>query len=356
MDKKFLEEYINSYSPVSNEEGAQRVWSNYIRQYVDKIYDDNYGNVIAVINPEAEYKVVIDAHCDEVCFVVNSIDKNGHIFVKKVGGSDAQIAPSKSCNIFTQSGKKIAGVFGWLAIHLRHDDKKDFKPEMDKLWVDVGADSDKEVKKLGVEVGDFVIFDDKFKILNKNKFCGRSLDDKIGGFINSQVVKQLFDNKDKLPFALYIVNSVQEEIGLRGAQMVTQTIKPNISICIDPCHNTNIPHISTKKEGNFKFGDGVVLTQAPGIHRKLNKLMMDVAKENKIKYKLNIREMSTGTNSDSYTYSNGGVVTSLISIPLKYMHTTAEQVCESDVKSAIDLLYNVVKKLENNQDFRYLKL
>jgi putative aminopeptidase FrvX len=356
MDKKFLEEYLNGYTPTGYEHlEDSNILVNYLRKYTDKVYDDNYGNIIGVINPEAEYKVVLDAHQDEICFIVSHIDKDGHLFVKKNGGADPQIAPAKTCYVFTSEGKRIQGLFGHIAVHLRHDDKKDYKPELEKLWIDVGADSDKEVEKMGIKIGDIAIFDDKFKILNNNKICARSLDDKIGIFINTQIIKMLYDNKDKLLFGLYIVCSVQEEIGLRGAEMATQSIKPNIAICIDPCHNSNIPHISTKNEGDFKFDDGVVFTQAPGIHRLLNKLMMNIATENNIKYKLNIKPTYTGTNSDSYTYSNGGVVTGLVSIPLKYMHCL-EMVSMNDVQSAIDLIYNVVKKIENNQDFRYLKL
>lgn len=355
INKKFLKEYLNGYSAVGYESNGQKIWADYVSKYVDKIYDDNYGNVIAVINPESKYKVVIDAHADEICWYISHIDKDGHLFVKRNGGADVQIAPSKDVVIFTQSGEQVCGVFGWLAVHLRGE-KKDFKPELDNLWIDIGAKDDKEVEKMGVNIGDVAIFNDKFRILNKDKWVARSLDDKIGGYINAEVVRKLSENKDKLPFGLYIVNSVQEEIGLRGAQMAAQSIKPNVAICFDPTHTTNIPHMSAKKDGDFKFGDGVVFSQSPGIHKKLNKLMMDVAKENNIKYKLDIRERATGTNSDSYAYSNGGVVTGLVSIPLAYMHTTCEMVQESDVEDAINLIYNVVKKLENNQDFRYLKL
>jgi putative aminopeptidase FrvX len=355
-NKKFLEDYINGYSAVGYESNGQRIWANYVAQYVDKIYDDNYGNVIAVINPTAEYKVVLDAHADEICWYINHIDKDGLLYVKRNGGTDVQIAPSKDVVIFTQDGKQVPGVFGWLAVHLRHDAQKDLKPELEKLWIDVGAKDDKDVEKMGIQIGDVAIFNDKFRILNEDKWVGRSLDDKIGGYINAQVVRQLSENKDKLPFGLYIVNSVQEEIGLRGAEMAAQSIKPNVAIAFDPTHATNIPHVSAKTEGDNKFGDGVVFCQAPVIHKKLNQIMMDVAKENDIKFKLNIRPTATGTNSDSYTYSNGGVVTGLISIPLKYMHCTCEMVQESDVEDAIKLIYNIVKKLENNQDFRYLKL
>lgn len=353
-NKKFLEEYLNGFAPVGYETiSGQKIWIDYVSKYADKVYDDNYGNVVAVINPEAEYKVVLDAHADEICFYVSGIDDNGYITVKRNGGSDVQIAPSKDVVIFTESGQTVNGVFGWVPIHNRKDD---IKIDIDKLWIDVGATSKSEVEEMEITIGNIACFPDKFRILNGNKWVGRSLDDKIGGYINAEVLRKLYENKDNLPFGLYVVNSVQEEIGLRGAQLITSSIKPNIAICIDPTHDTTIPNFDKKGHIPFKLGDGVVLTQAPGIHKNLNKLFIETAKENDIKFKLDIRERGTGTNSDSYTYSNGGVVTALVSIPLRYMHTTNEVVLENDVNSAIDLIYNVVKKIENNHDFRYLKI
>jgi len=350
----FLERYINASSPVTFETlHGQKVWADYVKPYADKVYDDNYGNVIAVVNPECNYKVVLDAHADEISWYINHIDKNGNLFIKRNGGSDVQIAPSKKVLIFTRTGKIINGVFGWTAIHLRKDE---IKLEEKNLWIDVGANNKKEVEALGIAIGDVAIFDEKFTILNGNKYMGKSLDDKIGGYINAQVLRKLFENKDVLPFGLYVVNSVQEEIGLRGAELAVQSIKPNVCIAFDPYHDTSTPHINAKEEGDFKFGDGVIFTCAPAVHRGFRDLMIEVAKENKIKYKLNIKPRGSGTNTDSYTYSNGGVVSSLVSIPLKYMHTTVEMVQASDVENAIELIYKTLLKIQYNQDFRYLKL
>jgi len=355
--KQFLKEYLNGMSAVSFEamEG-QKIWADYIRPFVDKVYDENYGTVVGVINPDAEFKVVIDAHSDEISWYVSHIDATGHIFVKRNGGSDPHIAPSKDVKIYTRSGKIVDGMFGWVAVHMRPA-KSTLKPELDKIWVDVGATTADEVAEMGVAIGDVMIFTDQFRVLNGNKYVGKSLDDKIGGYINAEVVRRLFENKDNLPFGLYIVNSVQEEIGLRGAQMTAQAIKPNVAICFDPTHDTSIPHVDKKTYGDFKMGDGVVFSVSPSIHRNLTNLMMDVATKNDIGFKLDVRPRGSGTNCDAYTYSSGnGCVTTLVSIPLKYMHTTVEMVLEDDVNDAIDLIYNTLKTIENNQDFRYLKL
>jgi len=353
-DLKFLENYVNSYSAVSYEcNQGQKIWSDYVKLYADKMKDDNYGNVFAILNPEAEFKVVIDSHADEISWFISGYDKQGNIFVKKNGGSDIQIAPSKNVLIYTQTGKIIQGVFGWQAVHVR---KPDFKLELDNLWIDIGATSDKEVEDMGVQIGDIAIFDEKFRVLNGNKYCGKSLDDKVGGFITSQVLRRISENNIKLPYGLYVVNSVQEEIGLRGAEMATQSIKPNISVVFDACHDTTAPNINKKENGEYKLGDGIIFTHSPAVHRGFLNLMVDVAKENNIKYKFSVKQRNTGTNTDSYAYSNGGVVSGLVSIPMKYMHTTTEMVLDSDVELSIDFIYNLLLKIENNHDFRYLKL
>jgi putative aminopeptidase FrvX len=352
-DIAFLEKYINTSSPVTDEIEGQKVWADYATNLVDKIYDDNYGSVVGVLNPDELFKVVIDAHCDEISWIISNIDKEGNLSVKRNGGEDVQIAPGKQILIFTQTGKIVPGIFGWPAIHIR---KPEFKLELENLWIDIGASSKKEAIEMGINIGDIAIFDEKFRILNNNKFCGKSLDDKIGGYINLMVLRKLKENNIKLPYGLYVVNSVQEEVGLHGAQMITQQIKPNIAIAFDCCHDTSTLGTNKKENGEYKIGEGVVLTYGPAVHRGFLKLVIDVAKEKNIPFKFGVKQRSTGTNTDSYAYSNGGVPSVLISIPMRYMHTTNEMVQKEDVEHAINLIYNTLLKIENNHDFRYLKL
>ncbi|MBC8172483.1 MAG: M42 family peptidase, partial [Chitinophagales bacterium] len=223
---EFLEKYVNNASPTGYEVAGQKLWLGYIRPYVDDYFTDNYGSVAAIINPKADFKVVIEAHADEIAWAVHYINDEGFIYVERVGGSDHLIAPSKKVNIHTEKGI-VKAVFGWPAIHTRyHGKEKEEMPEMKNIFIDCGCSSKKEVEKLGVQVGDVITFDDDFMVLNDNYFVGRALDNRIGGFMITQIARLLQENKKKLPFALYIVNSVQEEIGLKGAEMMAHTIKP----------------------------------------------------------------------------------------------------------------------------------
>ena len=211
----FLKNYLDNPSPTGFESSGQKLWLEYIKPYIDDYFVDTYGTVVGVINPSAKYKVVIEAHADEISWFVHYITKDGFIYLVRNGGSDHQIAPSKRVNIHTEKGL-VKAVFGWPAIHTRtaSDEKS---PKLDNIFLDCGAKDDKEVEKLGIHVGCVVTYEDEFMILNKNFYVGRALDNRIGGFVIAEVARLLKENKVKLPFGLYITNSVQEEVGLRGA-------------------------------------------------------------------------------------------------------------------------------------------
>jgi len=348
----FLESYLNNPSPTGYESGGQKIWMDYLKPYVDEFITDNYGTAVGVINPKAKYKVVIEGHADEISWYVNYITDNGLIYVIRNGGSDHQIAPSKRVNIHTKD-QIVQGVFGWPAIHTRRDKEKETSPKLDNICIDVGCDTKEEVLKLGVHVGCVITYPDTFFVLNENKFVCRALDNRMGGFMIAEVARLLKENKKKLPFGLYVTNSVQEEIGLRGAEMITQTIKPNVAIVTDVCHDTTTPMIDKKTEGETKIGVGPVISYAPAVQNKLRELLINTAEKNKIPFQRMASSRSTGTDTDAFAYSNGGVPSALISLPLRYMHTTVEMVHRDDVENVIRLIYESVLSIKNDQSFNY---
>lgn len=350
---KFLEEYINNPSPTGFEAEGQKIWLDYIKPFVDDYTVDNYGSVAAIINPKAEFKVVIEAHADEISWFVHYITKDGYIYVRRNGGSDHQIAPSKRVNIHTEKGT-IKAVFGWPAIHTRISGKEK-SPELNNICLDCGAKNKEEVEKMGIRVGDVVTYEDEFMILNDRYYLGRALDNRIGGFMIAEVARLLKENKIELPFGLYIVNAVQEEIGLRGAEMMAQSIKPNVAIITDVCHDTTTPMIDKIEQGEVIGGDGPCLTTGPAVQNNLLKLIKDTANKQKIPFQRLAASRSTGTDTDAFAYSNGGVPSALISLPLKYMHTTVEAAHKEDVLNVIKLIYFTLQNIKNNHDFRYFK-
>tara|TARA_B100000963_G_scaffold171505_1_gene149151 strand:- start:20635 stop:21726 length:1092 start_codon:yes stop_codon:yes gene_type:complete len=349
----FLNEYINNPSPTGFESKGQKIWLNYIKPYIDDYYVDTYGTVVGIVNPNAKYKVVIEAHADEISWFVHYITKDGFIYLRRNGGSDHQIAPSKRVNIHTDKGT-VDAVFGWPAIHTRHGGEEK-SPKIDNIFLDCGCTSKKEVEKLGVHVGCVVTYKDELMILNNNYYVGRALDNRIGGFIIAEVARLLKKNKKKLPFGLYITNSVQEEVGLRGAQMITEKIKPNVAIVTDVCHDTQTPMINKIKQGDLFCGKGPVLTYGPAVQNNLLNLIIETANKNKIPFQRAAASRATGTDTDAFAYSTGGVASALISLPLRYMHTTVESVHKDDVENVIKLIYNALLKIKDGHDFRYIK-
>ncbi|MBR9775266.1 MAG: M42 family metallopeptidase [Cytophagales bacterium] len=352
-NEKFLYKYLNNASPTGFEASGQQIWLDYIKPFVDDYFTDAYGTAVGVINPDAKFKVVIEAHADEISWFVNYITPEGYIYVIRNGGSDHMIAPSMRVNIHTDKGV-VPGIFGWPAIHVR-DKAKEETPKMENIFIDIGARSKEEVLEMGVHVGSVITFNDELTELNKKFYSGRALDNRIGGYMIAEVARLLKEQKVELPFGLYIVNAVQEEIGLRGAEMIAARIKPDVAIITDVCHDTTAPMYSKIASGDYTAGKGPVLTCGAAVHKKLLDLIIDSAKKEDIPFQRSASSRSTGTDTDAFAYSNGGVPAALISLPLKYMHTTVETASKEDIKNVIDLMIAFLKDFDLNFDFRYVK-
>lgn len=354
QSKKFLYKYLNSESPTGFEVEGQKIWLEYVKQFSDDYITDTYGSAVAIINPKAKYKVVIEAHCDEISWFVNYISKEGYIHVIRNGGSDYVIAPSKRANIRGEKGM-IKAVFGWPAIHVRDKREEGGKMNVETVVLDCGAGSDEEAKKMGVQIGSVVTFDDQLSELNKKYLVGRALDNRIGGFMIAEVARMIKVNNVKLSYGLYVTNAVQEEIGLRGAEMIAHRIKPNLAIITDVCHDTTAPGYNKIKQGDQRAGQGPVLSFAPSVHNNVLNMLFDVAKKKKIKYQRSALSRFSGTDTDAFAYSNEGVASALISLPIKYMHTTVEMADLKDMDNVIKLMYEFLLQLKSGHDFRYIK-
>lgn len=349
---EFLVKYLNNASPTGFEQEGQKLWLAYVKPFIDDYWVDNYGTVVGIINPDAPYRVVIEAHADEISWFVHYITEEGFVYLRKNGGSDHQIAPSKRVNIHTEKGI-VKAVFGWPAIHTRGTQEE--APTLKNIFLDCGCDSKAEVEALGIHVGCVITYEDEFIILNENRFVGRALDNRIGGFMIAEVARLLKENKVKLPFGLYITNAVQEEVGLRGAQMVAEKIQPDIAIVTDVCHDTSTPMLNKIVQGDLKNGRGPVLTYGPAVQNNLLKLVINAAEKAKIPFQRAAASRATGTDTDAFAYSNSGVPSVLISTPLRYMHTTVEMAHKEDVENGIRLIYESLLQIQDGHDFRYFK-
>jgi putative aminopeptidase FrvX len=350
----FLKNYINTPSPTGFESSGQKVWLEYIKPLVDTHFTDAYGTAVGVINPTAAFKVVIEAHADEISWFVNYISAEGLIYLKRNGGVDHQIAPAKRVLIHGKKGP-VKAVFGWPAIHTRigNADGKEAQPKVDNLFLDCGARNKKEVEALGIHIGAVATYEEGYDELAYDYLIARAFDNRIGGFMIAEVARLLKQNRKKLPFGLYIVNAVQEEIGLRGAEMIARRIKPNVAIITDVTHDTTTPMINKIVEGDCACGKGPSLAYGPAVHNKLLDIVQTTATKNKIPVQLRTVSRSTGTDTDSFAYANDGCPSVLISIPLRYMHTTVEMLHKDDVEYTIKLMYETLLGLTPKTNLSY---
>lgn len=353
---EFLKNYINNASPTGFESSGQHLWMDYLRPHVDDFFTDPYGTAVAVVNPGAAFKVVIEAHADEISWFVNYISAEGLIYLKRNGGVDHQIAPSMRVLIHGKKGI-VKAVFGWPAIHTRSGsaDTKEPQPKVDNLFLDCGARSKKEVEALGIHVGAVATYAEGYDELAHGYLIGRAFDNRIGGFMIAEVARLLKANKKKLPYGLYIVNAVQEEIGLRGAEMIARRIKPDVAIITDVTHDSTTPMINKMIEGDCSCGKGPALCYGPAVHNKLLDLVQDVAAKNKVPVQLRAASRTTGTDTDSFAYANDGCPSVLISIPLRYMHTTVEMLHKDDIENTVKLMYETLLTLTPKTNLSYFK-
>ena len=350
---EFFRNYINTPSPVGFEYTGQKLWMNYVRPFVNEVMTDPYGTAVGVINPKHPFKVVIEAHVDEISWFINYVTAEGLMYLKRNGGVDHQIAPGSRVFIHGKKGP-VKAVFGWPAIHTRiNNADKEPVAKVENLFLDCGARNKKEIEDLGIHVGAVVTYQDGFDELAHDYYIGRAFDNRVGGFMIAEVARLLSQNKKTLPFGLYVVNAVQEEIGLRGAEMIARRIKPNVAIITDVTHDTSTPMINKVVEGETSCGKGPSLSYGPAVHNKLLGFVEDVAAENEIPVQLRAVSRSTGTDTDSFAYANDGCPSVLISIPLRYMHTTVEMLHRNDIDQTIQLMYQTLLKLTPETNLSY---
>ena len=342
--KQFLHDYLNAYAPVAQETEGQQIWSDYIKPYCDFLKQDAYGTSYGILkgrtgSQKNSNKVVIEAHCDEIAWIVTNIEKDGMIRVRRHGGSDNMIAPSKTVMIHTHDGKKVRGVFGWPAIHTRTK-RVEQGYDQHELWVDCGLEDLKAVTEAGVEVGNLITFDTQLEEIG-DYYVGRSLDNKIGGYIIAEALRTIWEKGVGLPYDLYVVNSVQEEVGLYGAKKIAKELQADLALVHDVCHNVNTPKMDRAKYGPVDGGKGPSLEYTSQNHRGILNMLKDVAKHAKLPLQHHVG--SYGNDTVAFFLEN--TPTAILATPVKYMHTTVEMTHKEDVENCIKLFVEFLEAL-----------
>jgi putative aminopeptidase FrvX len=348
--KEFLFTLLNTPSPTGFESEGQRAWMNYVRPFADSLENDAYGNVWATLSThESAARIMLEAHADEIGFMIQNITEEGFLYVTRIGGSDRAIARGKRLTILGDKGP-VAGLIGNTAIHLRDKDH-DKIPEIHELHLDIGANSKKEVEARGVRVGHPAIYADTAEEMVPGRIVGRAIDNRIGGFILSQVLANLTTEPPRPAATVFAVNAVQEEIGGSGMKMISYRLKPNVAIVLDVTHATDSPGIDRNKHGSIKLGHGPTVTHGTANHPEVLKRLIHIAEELGIPIQHESSSRSTGTDTDHVYAMRGGIPSALLSVPLRYMHSTVELIDLSDVERCVVLLTHFVRSITSKEEF-----
>lgn len=335
--KAFLHQLLSTPSPTGFEIEGQRVWAKYVREFSDRVESDAYGSAWAVIEGKSPLKLMIEAHADEIGFMVKHITSEGFVHVDRIGGSDYATARGRKI-IFQGDKGPVTGIIGNTAIHIRDRTGGEKAPEVHELYVDVGADSAKGVEALGLRVGHPAVYSVSVEEFGEDRLCGRALDNRVGGFIIAEVMRRLSKQKGKLPVTVIAANCVQEEIGGYGARMVTYRLEPDVAICLDVTHATDTPGIEKTKHGSVKLGGGPSVTHGTCCHPLVVQRIVKVADKEKIPLQHESSSRYSGTDTDSIYHVRAGTPSALVSLPLRYMHSVVELVSLKDVEHVIELL------------------
>lgn len=348
----FLYKLLNTPSPTGFEVKGQRLWANRCREFADSVESDAYGNAWATLKGHADKgpRVMLEAHADEIGYMVKYIAKDGFIRIDRIGGSDWANARGRRLLIQGDQGE-VMGIIGNTAIHIR--DRKDGEktPEVYELFVDVGASNDKEVAEMGIRVGHPAVYADEAVPFGRNRIVGRALDNRIGGYIISEVIRRLSLGRERPAATCVAVNAIQEEIGGHGATMASYHLNPDICLVLDVTHATDSPDIRLSQHGDVKLGYGPTVTHGTANHPLIVQRLMELAENNGIPLQHEASSRFTGTDTDSIFLQRGGIPSALISLPLRYMHSTVELASLGDVDRVIELMMAFVESIESGESF-----
>ena len=328
-DRDFLFDLLRTPSPTGFETPGQRVWAQYVRPLADRVEADAYGNAWATLDgAEGAPSVMLEAHADEIGFMVNFVSEVGFLSITRIGGSDRALARGRRVRILGEAGE-VKGVIGNTAIHLR--DAKDEKvPEWHELFVDVGAKSRDEVVARGIRVGHPGVLDETVEELLPGRLVGRALDNRIGGYVIAQVLAALAAG-ERPESSVYVANAVQEEIGGHGARMLAYRLRPSVAVVLDVTHATDSPGVSKEKHGHVRLGGGPTVTHGTANPPAVVARLVEVAAREDIPIQHEASSRFTGTDTDDIFASRSGVASALVSLPMRYMHSTVETVDLDDV-------------------------
>ena len=346
----FLEHLVNTPSPVGHEARGQRVWLDYVTPFADETFSDAYGNTVAVLNKGGSPRLMLAAHADEIALTVNFIDKDGFIWVRKLGGVDPIVAKAQRVTIHNRKGG-VKGVIGNVAPHLTKLEGERKVPKIEDLFIDIGV-SNREAAQQLIRVGDPITLNDQFELLRGDLAVARAFDNRIGTFAVAETLRLLQSDRATLKAEVCAVSNIMEEVGLLGARQIAYSLHPDVALVVDVTHATDYPTVSQIQHGDVKIGEGPAITHGGCNHPEVVARLEEVAAKLKINLQHEAMSASSGTDTDVIFWTRGGIPSGLVSLPNRYMHSPVELVSLRDLEKIPQLLAGFALSLQAGEQFK----
>ena len=341
MNQEFLFTLLDSMSVSGHEISLQKKVIAEMTPYCDKILTDYTGNVISILNPEADFKVLLAGHIDEIGLIVTHIQGDGLLKVAKAGGIRARMYPGHQVVIHGEKGP----VYG-VVINSKAMNKADL--EASDLYIDIGAKDSQDARQY-VQEGDPVHLNTYHQALQNGYLSARAIDDRGGVFIVMEALKRARERGCKV--GVYAVSTVGEETTGRGATWAACGVRANAAIAVDVTYATDVPGTKPEESGSVKLGKGPVICNSSLCNKKLNDMLKTCGKEKNIPYQVESFIGRTSTDGDTIHLAGTGTTTALVSLPLRYMHNPCEMCSLQDVENAIELIAEFLCRVDENTDF-----
>lgn len=346
---EFLKSIVNVPSPSGYEEHAAEIYRQYTKGFADKVWTDVHGNTYAALNPDAEMKIMLAGHMDEIGFIIHYISEEGLLYFSGIGGHDSIIPVGQ--RVWVHGKERVPGIIGRKAIHLLDEDERKRKPELKDLWIDIGATSREEVEAV-ISLGDVVTFQYEFQQLMGDRATARGFDNKMGSMIVAEAVRILKEDGGlDAGVGVYAVATVQEEIGLRGARTASFNLAPQSGLAVDVNHAIDYPSVSKTRYGQLDTGKGPSVMRGANANPIVFKMITEACQEEGIPYQVDVAPGGTGTDGNAMQMNMGGMAVGIVGVPLRYMHTPCELLSLTDVENCARLMAAYCRKVKPDTDF-----
>lgn len=346
---EFFKAIVNVPSPSGYEERAAELYREYTRPFADKIHTDVHGNVWAIANPEAEMKVMLAGHMDEIGLIIHYIDEQGMLYFSTIGGHDSTIIVGQ--RVWVHGTRPVVGVIGRKAIHLLEDEERKKKPEVKDYWIDIGASNREEAEAL-ISLGDVATYQWEFQELLGDRVTARGFDNKMGTFIVAEALRLLKEEGGLHPgVGVYSVATVQEEIGLRGAKTSAYGIGAQTGLAVDVNHAIDTPGLSKTRYGTLDLGKGPSVMRGANANPITFKLLREAAAKEGIPYQIDVAPGGTGTDGNAMQLNQAGMAVGILGVALRYMHTPCEVLSLVDVENCARLMAAYCRMITPETDF-----